>query len=98
MPWDASLFFHSSASEGTPAQAEPTLWLVLADVAVLGHAQVRVALARGAHAHAVVSVGGMGFSWQPVLTALQIKSFPSLLRSRACKIVESNPDIEAPGK
>lgn len=74
------------------------MWLVLADVAVLGHAQVGVALARRAHPHAVVGVGGMGLSWQPVLTALQIKSFPSLLRSRACKIVEADPDIEAPAK
>lgn len=78
--------------------AEPTFGLVLADVAVLGHAQVRVALARWTHPHTVVSVGGMGLSWQPVLTALQIKSFASLLRSSACKIIESNPDIEAPSK
>lgn len=85
-------------SQVAAGPAEPTWWLVLADIAVLGHAQVRVALPCGAHAHAVVGVGGMGLSWQPVLTALQIKSFPSLLCSRACKIIEPNPDIKAPAK
>lgn len=84
--------------EGSRGQAELTFWLVLADVAVLGHAQVCVTLACRAHPDTVVSVGGMGLSWQPVLTALQIKSFASLLGSSACKIIEADPDIEAPSE
>lgn len=79
-------------------EAEPTFRLVLADIAVLGHAEVGVALPRWAHADAVVGVGWMGFSWQPVLTALQIKPFSSLLCSSACKIIESNPDVQAPSR
>lgn len=37
-------------------EAEPTFRLVLADIAVLGHAQVCVTLARWAHPDTVVSV------------------------------------------
>ena len=79
-------------------EAEPTFWLELAHIAVLGHAQVCVTLARWAHPDTVIGIGWMGFSWKPVLTALYIKSFASLLCFRACKIIESNPDIKAPSK